>query len=120
LARIPLGWMQQEAIRSGVPLPEVTGATADQPDIGQLTEAELEESLIHDSREGPTGFVEKLKDRQERTFFYGSGSSHTFTREELAAKALERTADSGKALISSEAGALGHGPTFEPSGVSHE
>lgn len=121
LARIPLGWMQQEAIRSGVPLPELSGATADQPDIGQLTEAELEDKLIHDSREGPTGFTEKWKDRQERTFFYGNGTSQTFTREELAAKALERTADSGKELISSEAGdTLGHGPAFEPSGVSHE
>ena len=83
LARAPLQWMRDEAVEAGVPFKQIYGDDSAVPDLSQLTEEEARAMLIHDSRTGLAGGLDRLTNRQKRTVFYGNGSRQTISRTEM-------------------------------------
>ena len=89
LARATLRWMHREASEAGVPLKAIFGDDSSVPDFSQFSEDEARALLIHDSRRGVTGTLERLINRQRRTIYYSDGRKASVSRAELIERARE-------------------------------
>ena len=100
LARDSLRWMYVMAKKAGVPLRDLVGDNSTAPVLQDLGDQEIQDKLVHDSRQGTTGFIDKWIDRQSRTIFYPEGGRETLTREEMVSRMHAQ--EQGKAAVIKE------------------
>lgn len=68
---------------------------------GQLDEDDIRTELVHDSRRGWTGTLERIENRQRRTIYYpSSGKKETVSREELIRR--WRASEQSSAFVAKE------------------
>ncbi|MFA7387795.1 MAG: DUF2235 domain-containing protein, partial [Thiohalobacteraceae bacterium] len=101
LARATLHWIHAEARAAGVPLGDIVGEDSALPYLDQLDEDDIRTELVHDSRRGWTGTLERIENRQRRTIYYpSSGKKETVSREELVRR--WRASEQGSAFVVKE------------------
>lgn len=100
LSHLTLLWMHDEVLESGAPLNLLPARWTTRPLVGDLSEAEMQEELIHDSRQGFRGFFAKLWNREARTIDYMDGSEEALSREPLVLRM--RRLEKQRAKVSTE------------------
>jgi RHS repeat-associated protein len=106
LARVTLNWMYEQAKQAGVPLQDLSVEDMVLPAMNGMSEADVEKNLVHDSRTGITGFLDKLENRQKRTVYYTGGGKEELTREQMIKRMHDQDQSKAERVKESSQGQL--------------